>query len=183
MPRINTYSKLQQGSAVLTALLVAFVMTGLLTAAMLHNNSGASQAPANSKSGLLIAQAQVIRSQIVKCATDFPVGDNGTANHKPYPVGTGVDVSSTTCPGTGTLPIVDAADDLVFSGKDGVFMPVQIQDFGTWKYTNDAISVRISVDAGDARWTTAIARTVAKFTEATTPIPNGGLRFELKITG
>lgn len=179
----NALSKAQRGIAVLTALLVAVVMTGLLTAAMLHNNSGASQAPANSKSGLLIAQAQVIRSQIVRCATDFPAGDNGTANHKPYPLGAGVDVSTLTCPGSGTVPTVDVADDLVFSGKDGVFMPVQIQDFGTWKYTNDAASVRISVDAVDARWDAAIAKSVTKFTEATTPIPNGGLRFELKITG
>lgn len=174
-------SQRQRGGLLLIGL-TALVLFGLFSSAMLYSNSGSSQTPINSKAILLIAQAQTIRSQIARCATDFSVGDNGTANHKAYPLGTGVDVSTLTCPGTGTVPTIDAADDLVFSGKDGVFMPAPIQDFGTWKYTNDAASVRIWIDGNDARWNAAIAKVVTKFIEATTPIPNGGTRFELKIT-
>lgn len=171
----------QRGLAIMPMLFAGIVLAALMAAVVSRSSGNASQVSVFTKTSALVAQAQMIRTQIAKCVTDYPGGDNGTANHKPYPLGGDSNVSEIKCPGSGTLATIDAADDLIFSGKDGVFMPVQIQDFGVWKYTNDAASARIYVDANDTRWNTAIASAAAKFTEATTPIPNGGKRLELKI--
>lgn len=172
----------QSGLSVVAMLFVSVVMIALISAVVSKDMGNAAQVSVYTKTSQITAQAQLIRQQISKCATDYSAGDNGTANHKPYPLGTDALVAAITCPGSGMLATIDASDELIFSGKDGVFIPVQIQDFGAWKYTNDATSVRVYTDANDTRWNTSIAAAVAKFTEATTPIPNSGKRFEIKIT-
>lgn len=172
----------QSGLTVISMLFAAVFLIALLSVMVSRDLGNAAQVSVYSKTSQIVAQAQLIRAMVIKCVTDYPSGDNGTAIHKAYPLGTAVLVTAITCPGSGTVATIDASDELIFSGNDGVFMPVQIQDFGAWTYTNDAAGVRIYVDAVDARWNASIAGAVAKFNEATTPIPNGGRRFEIKIS-
>lgn len=101
------------------------------------------------KSAQLVAQAQLIVHRIVKCASDYPEGDNGTGLHKAYPAGSAVLVASLTCPGN--------SNQNLWSGADGVYPPGSPIGFGDWTYTNATPAV-VSITTGQP---TAYASSIA----------------------
>jgi hypothetical protein len=120
----------------------------------------------------LVAQANLIRQKIVQCATEYPEGDNGTSYHKPYPSGSGVLVSTLTCPGA------PAGGNNLWSGIDGVFLPQTPTGFNSWVYTNDATSVRISIQTTNtAAYSTAMQQAAAKFTSSEASVSGNTLTF------
>lgn len=160
----------QRGMAVLTMIFIAVFLIGL-TAVVSSRAPATNQIGTFIKASDLVSQVQLIRSQIAKCAMNYPSGNNGSANHLAYPyygtaANTGVAatgaVSGLYCPGTGSGNNTDATDANLWSGTDGVFLPAAPGDFGAWQYANDATSVRLTIAATDARWNAAIDQAIAK---------------------
>ena len=128
----------QRGFAVFTYVLAALVLLGATTATMMLSSSRAQTGNQQwNETTAIIAQANLLRSKILDCASQS--GDNLTANHKTYPTGSAVAVTTITCPTTGTPN--------VFTGTDGVFVPPPPTGFNAWIYTNDATSVRLQLKA------------------------------------
>jgi len=130
----------QQGFSVLTLLFGAIILAAGLAFLLIGNGPNMAGMVAGQKSTQLIAQAQFIAQRIVKCATDYPAGNNGQASHINYPADGNpgaIPVAALVCPGSGQN---------LWSGADGVYLPVAITDFSGWTYTN-ASPVVISVTA------------------------------------
>lgn len=122
----------------LTLLLVVTAVLGGLLFSLIGGGPNVPGQVSSQKSAQLVAQAQLIVHRIVKCATDFPQGDNGTGVHKPYPLDANpgaIAVASLVCPGS---------SQNLWSGVDGVYAPVVPGGFGGWMYTK-TVPVTISI--------------------------------------
>lgn len=84
----------------------------------------------------LVAQGQLIAHRIAKCAADYPQGNNGSGSYLPYPLGSGVAVSTLVCPGNGQN---------LWSGVDGVYLPPRPTGFADWTYSKfGPVSIEIT---------------------------------------
>ena len=90
----------------------------------------------------MIAQSELIGSNLVFCRTLYPNADNLSTFHLPYPA-TPADskVASLVCPGSGLS---------LWSGDSRSLAPRTLAGFSQWNYVNDAISVRITTTAVNA---------------------------------
>jgi len=144
--------KSQQGMSILILLLGAAVLSATL-ASMLAGGSGiASMSSSMNAISTTAAQASLIRSKILQCAIEYPMGDNATSYRKSYPGGAlGASVDSLVCPGS--------AQNL-WSMNDGIAMPTVTAGFGQWQYANDATSMRILITSTTSD-RTAILQSIA----------------------
>lgn len=132
----------------LTLLLLVTAMAGGLVFTLIGTGPNVQGQTSAQKTAQLIAQAQLIVHRIVKCATDYPGGDNGTAFHKAYPAGSPTLVKDLICPGN---------SQNLWSGSDGVYLPASPTGFGDWNYTN-AATVSISITSSQpAAYASSIA--------------------------
>jgi len=190
----------QRGFSAITLILASIVLIGILTAAastsMNKNQAGMAQ---NTTAQSIVAQVNLVSGKILKCVADYPAGDNGSGNHAPYPYygtapNTGVAatgaVSGLYCPGSGAGGTTDATDVNLFSGTDGIFLPLPPTGFSAWTYVNDGSNVRILLQASSAAnataWATALAAAAAKFSAsqasvATTTWANDTLQYIITL--
>lgn len=177
IPQRLTARDRQHGFSAITLILASVVLIGILTAvsSMSLNKNQAGMAQSTTTQSM-VAQVNLISGKIVKCVADYPAGDNGSGNHLTYPyygtapntakAATGA-VSGLYCPGSGTDATSDAADVNLFSGSDGIFLPLPPTGFSAWSYVNDGGSVRIRLQATSAAnataWNTALTSAAAKF--------------------
>ena len=88
----------------------------------------------------LYSTGVLIQTKIRYCPLAFPGGNNGTGFAPQYPgAAVAVLVSTLVCPGRSAYPL--------FSGGDGVFLPVTPTGFDGWWYVNDATGVRIYLNS------------------------------------
>ena len=146
----------QAGFSVLTLLLLVVAVLGGLVFMVIGAGPNVAGQMSAQKTAQLVAQAQLIVHRIVKCATDFPNADNGTADHKAYPLDANpgaLAVSALTCPGS---------TENMWSGVDGVYPPVTPSGFGAWTYTKDTpVSIAITSSQPNT-YTPAIAAAAAR---------------------
>jgi hypothetical protein len=144
------------GFSVLSILLVAIGLIGALSFLLLKEGQNIKGHINSQKVTQLVTQSQFIIQRIVKCATDYPNGDNETTSHKAYPLDNNPGsrpVAGLVCPGN---------NQNLWSGVDGVYYPVPISGFSNWVYTK-ASPTTISIKANDpAVYSSAIAAAAAK---------------------
>lgn len=143
--------KNQQGFAVLAALIMAVVLVGALTQMVAFSDTmGLRNQAYGNAAAQVAAQADLIRTRVLLCGSDYPDGNNGTSYHPALPGGTGVSVGLMTCPGTGQN---------LWSGTDGVTLPPPPKFMGgVWWYTNDVAGARIAIGGDQATLSMAAAR-------------------------
>lgn len=147
----------QAGFSILSVLLLAIALLGGLVFVFIGAGPSASGQIGTQRTAQLLAQAQLIVHRIVKCATDYPNGDNGTALHKAYPAGSAAAIASLTCPGN---------SQNLWSGVDGVYPPVSPAGFGDWNYTNASpASISITTSQPSA-YSSSIAAAAARMGSA-----------------
>lgn len=132
-------------------MLLLVILVAGLALFLLRSGPNVASLSANQRANELLAQAQLITHRITKCATDYPLGNNGQGLHLPYPADANpgaLAVSSLVCPGSGQN---------LWSGVDGVYLPPAIAEFNGWMYTN-ASPATVSITAVHA---TAHASTLA----------------------
>lgn len=129
---------------------VAIVFMGLINLIMSGGSGGNSAAMSNQVIGSsIVSQAQLIQSELIKCAVMYSSGNNGTGFRLSLPAATvATNVSSATCPGkpTGTNGL--------FSNGDA---PLQMNGFGVWTFINDATSARIVITATSINYANELA--------------------------
>jgi type II secretory pathway pseudopilin PulG len=133
----------QAGFSVLTLLLLVVVILGGLVFVVIGSGPNVAGQMNAQKTAQLVAQAQLIVHRIVKCATDYPTGNNGTASHKAYPLDANPGargIETLTCPGN---------SQNLWSGVDGVYPPVQPGGFDGWTYTKTT-PVTIAITSSQA---------------------------------
>lgn len=144
----------QAGFALVAAVIMATLILGGLTLTLARNSLNGSAISTNNTTSMLVSQAQLIIGKLGGCMIAYPTGNNGTGFHVAYPGGSGVAVSSLTCPGSAVS---------LWSGTDGVFMPTIPSGFNAWQYTNDGISVRLAITTTSAAsYGTAMANAATK---------------------
>lgn len=138
----NRSLRKQRGSAIAYAM-SAVILISLVTAAMLQSHVGQGKSIKVSKNiNELSSQINLIRQQLILCATLYPDGNNGVLNSTPaFPGGTASTVSTLDCPGS---PL---SNKNLWTGKYGVFLPRQAPLFNDWTYTNDATGVYVQTSA------------------------------------
>lgn len=108
-------------------------------------------------------QVQLIRKQVLACGANYPAGDNGDASslshYRKYP-GSNVDLAAITCPGA------PAAEQVVWSGRHGIFLRKLPNDFAAWSYSNTAAGISVSVRATSSRSITVGNRLAARLGSA-----------------
>ena len=146
----------QTGFSALTLLMLAVsLMAGLAFVLIGAGPNIGGQLNAQ-KTAQLVAQAQFIVHRIVKCATDYPNGDNGMALHKAYPADArpgALAVSALACPGNGQN---------LWSGTDGVYPPAPIADFAAWTYTNTSPAIIAISSTQPVAYAPALAAAAAR---------------------
>lgn len=127
----------RQNGVAVAPLLVVIALFGVISMSIALTNRSVSQGVYESMCVTeLVSQINLIRTKITKCTVEYPEGDNGTANNKPFPSGTNALVSNLVCPGNALN---------LWSGSDAIFLPRPPKGFNDWRYTNDATGVRISI--------------------------------------
>ena len=154
-------------------LILAIFLTALIIEAGIKASSILSTSKfTENKVAELTAQANLIRQKITQCVVEYPEGDNGTSFFKPYPAGTNVEVSTLECPGA------PAGAKNLWTGKDGVFLPIPPKGFNSWRYTNDSNGVRISIQTTNVNAYGQIMQKVAsKFSSSEATYNSGVLTF------
>ena len=153
---INAKRKKQSGSGLVVMLIMAAVLSAAMATSLLETTGVASMLAKNSAASVIVAQASVIRSRLLQCATDYPAGTNGGVYRVSYPradTATAVSSLSLTCPGNGLG---------LWNTPDSVAAPVAPSGFGAWYYTNDATSQRISVTTSGADAASLLASVVGR---------------------
>lgn len=145
--------KRQRGFSFFAMIMVVVVIIAALSAAMMATSRTNETAMSDLRnSQLVVSQANLIRSKLINCAIDIP-GNNGGSFHLPYPrADVETNVSGLTCPGTGLS---------LWTGSDAIFAPTAPFASQTWKYINDATSVRISLS--DSSPNNALTLAATKF--------------------
>ncbi|MBK3780206.1 hypothetical protein G3A43_08040 [Paraburkholderia aspalathi] len=142
--RLPSNCRRQRGFAVLPLLMVAVVLAGAVIAFVAYSDTSGLRNQAYSDAGAQVAvQANFLRARINLCGADYPDGANGTSYRPALPAAaTVVAVSTLVCPGTGQN---------LWLGTDGVTLP-PVPKFmtGTWQFTNDSTSARLTI-VGDSR--------------------------------
>ena len=146
----------QRGVSLVTMLVLVVIIAAALAYLLVGAGLNVSGMLAGQKATQLAAQAEFIVQRIAKCATDYPGGNNGLATHSAYPLDGNpgaISVASLVCPGN---------SQNLWTGVDGVYLPVPITDFSAWTYTNSSpVSVSISpTQAGT--YATALAAAAAR---------------------
>lgn len=105
----------------------------------------------------LISQAQYIRQQIYRCASEYPEGDGLTRLNNALPVGgagTSVSVTTLTCPATGVS---------LWAGADGAYRVQQPSGFNAWAYQSYPATgvIHIAITATPGRDMSAAIRQAA----------------------
>lgn len=102
-------------------------------------------------------QANLIRTRILLCGSDYPDGSNGTSYRPALPAGSpAIAVSTLVCPGTGQN---------IWTGNDGVSLPPSPKFMSApWQYANDGTSARIAIAGDTAALTQAANRLGAEAT-------------------
>ena len=120
----------QTGFSLLSLLVVAAVLLAGLSFALIGSGPSVSGQLNTQRSAQLVAQAQLIVHRITKCAVDYPNGNNSMAVHKAYPADANpgpLAIKDLVCPGN---------SQNLWSGKDGIYAPAPLTQFGDWTYTN-----------------------------------------------
>lgn len=118
-------------------LLVACMLVGILSATLVGTTNSSSAMSSGIVGNIVSAQAGLIRSRILQCSIDYPLGNNATGFRATYPAAATIaNVSTLTCPGSAIS---------LWGQSDGVFMPTSLSGFNAWQYTNDATSMRLTL--------------------------------------
>lgn len=156
---------------IMSILVLLIALTATITRI---NKSNAQFYFTKSASTNLVAQANIIRERVLACAIMYPNGDNGTGFHIAYPGGTGVAVSTLTCPGSSVN---------LWTGIDGAMSLPPITGFGVWTYANDATSVRISITTtSSAGYGAAMTQALARFNTSANEASIAGSTFTVVIS-
>jgi hypothetical protein len=175
----------QRGIAIFSIVLALVISLGAIAMVMAVNNPSTRSTAVNNVAVTMTAQANMIRSQIMNCVNGDPAtgttGDNGTALNISFPytgsaagvvTGGGVlgTVSSLYCPRTvsGASWIVGASDANLWSGLNGVFLPVPPSGFSAWQFSNTTNLVKISTSyvGTNAESAAAITQAATKFSSS-----------------
>jgi len=161
-PFMSSNINSNKGFAVVSLVLMVIALMAVIAGAIAISSRSYNAAVAiNNTVTQLVAQANLIRQKVTQCVIEYSEGDNGTGFHKTYPAGTNVDVSTLTCPGA------PAGSNNLWTGSDSVFLPNPPVGFNAWKYTNDATSVRISIQTTNVSgYGTAMSKAAAKFSSS-----------------
>lgn len=147
---------------------VAAVLAVVAGAITLASRGGAQQARSAGNVQLLYVQAQLIRTRIIKCAFDYPGGNNGTGFHLSLPgAATDTPVSALTCPGA---PVAVAG---LWNGTDAVWLPDTPDGFSAWTYRNDATSARLFIQATNDSGVNTLDAVRARFSAAEASVNSG----------
>lgn len=142
----------QRGVAILSMLFMAVVLAVAVTRLMTATDTvGVRNQAESNYASQVAAQANLIRSRILLCASDYPDGNNGTAYRPALPAAAlEVDVSTLVCPGT---------TQSLWNGTDGVtYPPTPKMTTTVWVYVNDAVSARLAIAGDTAMLSKAAAR-------------------------
>lgn len=122
----------------------------------------------------LYAAGVLIQTKIRYCPLAYPGGNNGTGFAPQYPTGaTAVLVSTLVCPGRSAYAL--------FTGGDGVFLPVTPTGFDGWWYVNDANGVRIYlVSDGTNPRNSTLSNVAAKFSSTAASFSGSTLTLWIK---
>jgi hypothetical protein len=132
-----TRKKNQYGFSLLVLILGCATIAVLLSISIAGTTSTASMFSSNNITHVVTGQASIIRARLLQCSTDYPTGNNGTGFRISFPAAvTEVNVSALNCPGNSLG---------LWNWSDGVSAPPSISGFGSWRYINDASSLRISI--------------------------------------
>lgn len=154
----------QAGFSVLTLLILVISLLAGTTFVLIGNGPNVQGQMNAQKTAELVAQSQLIVHRIVKCATDYPNGDNGTGLHKAYPAGSSITVAALTCPGNGNQNL--------WSGADGIYLPAPITGFGAWTYTNASPASIAITSAQPATHSSSLASTATRIGPAASATAN-----------
>lgn len=134
--------------------LISIAMTGL---AMMTRDAG-QRAYLHKVAGEVVKQVQVVRNVVAQCAMLHPTGDNGTGFAPKFPGGSSVAVSTLECPGA------PYANKNLWTGRDGVHLPLTPTGFTGWNYTNDAAGIKIELtSSGGMVHNQVLANAATKF--------------------
>jgi hypothetical protein len=152
-----TRNRSQRGVAFAGLLVFIGVLVAASVATARLRNAAATGERVERVRDELLQQASTIRGKLLACVVQWPGGNNGTGHRIPYPAATvSAPVDGLECPGAPT------ALQPLWHGTDGVLVPRPMPDFGAWSYTNDATSMRLSIDAANAfTYTSAAMRSAA----------------------
>ncbi|MEB0135320.1 hypothetical protein QN362_08240 [Actimicrobium sp. CCC2.4] len=129
------------GFAAATALfaIALFVLLGFVASSTARD--GARAEFFHSTKDQMVAQRDLIANMLVLCRAVYPDGDNGTPFRISYPA-TPADgfVTSLLCP----KPALS-----IWSGDASAMKPRPMAGFTPWSYINDAVSIRIFIDANE----------------------------------
>ena len=170
----------QRGFGMFYIFLVVLLL-GLLASAFMRTPSASLVVQIDGNANNISAQANLIRSRIIKCSIDYPAGDNATTYHTQYPGATTwtTDLSGLICPG---MP----APNNLWNGTVGIFLPIAPANMGNWQYINDATSVRLKIQALNASGITALGKAATRFGSgeaalSTTTLTNDTLTLILQL--
>lgn len=104
-------------------------------------------------------QTLLIRKQIIYCGTSFPAGLNSDPSslspYKKYPASS-FSLAQVTCPGA------PAAEQLVFGGRDGIFLRKLPSDFGSWSYANNEAGITATLTTSTSRGAKVTAKLASR---------------------
>lgn len=127
----------QAGYGILAVLMGAAVLAAVLSVSLLGDTGVTRMLAGNNAAQQAVAQASLIRARLLQCSNDYPTGNNGGAYRLSFPrADTATLASALTCPGNALN---------LWNWSDGVAMPSAMTGFGSWYYTNDATSMRLTL--------------------------------------
>lgn len=118
----------QSGASLLVILVGTVALAGTVVYMLAAPGFPAARINQRNIGAQLISQAQYIRQQIHRCASEYPEGDGLARLNNALPIGgngSSVQVASLTCPGTGLG---------LWTGADGAYRIQQPSGFGAWTY-------------------------------------------------
>lgn len=167
LTRSGPFSRKQQGFiAYVLSVCVLLAAVSVLTIRMARTNT--SSKFIFEATNTVYAAGALIQTKIRYCPVAFPRGHNHSAFAVQYPLGpTAVAVDTISCPpqvpSEVALTPADVTETL-FTGGDGLFLPVMPKGFGVWQYVNDASGVRIFLQSdGSAARNKVLANVAEKF--------------------
>ena len=123
---------------------------------------------------VLQEQAYLIRKQVISCGTAYPGGSNtdpaSLTQYKKYP-GSNSELSLITCPGA------PAAEQTLFSGRDGVFLRKLSSDFSSWSYANTSAGITATLKTNSSRAAQVASKLATRFGAAEASVSGNTFTF------
>jgi type II secretory pathway pseudopilin PulG len=168
----------RRGFALALLMGIVALLAAVAVAVTQASRSSMQQVQAVGDIQALYAQAQLIRTKILKCSFDHPEGNNGSGFRLSLPAAPTADtaVSALTCPGA------SAGQAGLWTGTDAVWLPNPPSGFGGgWSYRNDATSARIFIQANDASGLPTLSALAARFSASEAAVNASTFTFTLHI--